>query len=112
MAVSANLSETLSLPQPTPWKSCNYCLNEIFKTSSEFTRYTQSPNLFIPYLIISLSRHLRDHHCSREGGSYVCLYGYNGVCTSLPVEGVSDKDYEDHVVKHHIKIMDFKDIGC
>lgn len=46
------------------------------------------------------SRHLRDHHCSREGGSFVCLYGYNGICTSLPVEGVSDKDYIAHATKH------------
>lgn len=45
-------------------------------------------------------RHLRDQHCSREGGSFVCLYGYNGVCTSLPVEGVSDKDYIAHATKH------------
>lgn len=45
-------------------------------------------------------RHLRDQHCSREGGSFVCLYGYNEVCTSLPVEGVSDKDYIAHATKH------------
>jgi hypothetical protein len=32
----------------------------------------------------------------------VCRYGANGVCSSLPVEGVSDKDYEDHVLKHHV----------
>lgn len=51
-------------------------------------------------------RHLRDNHCSQEGGSFVCHYGYNGVCSSLPVEGVSDKDYEDHVNKHHLKIND------
>jgi vacuolar protein sorting-associated protein 54 len=24
------------------------------------------------------------------------------VCSSLPVEGVSDEDYEDHVYKHHV----------
>ena len=45
-------------------------------------------------------RHLRDKHCSREGGSFVCRYGYNGVCSSLPVEGVSDKDYVAHATKH------------
>ncbi|CAL4127813.1 unnamed protein product, partial [Meganyctiphanes norvegica] len=50
-------------------------------------------------------RHLRSSHCSKEGGSYVCRYGYNGVCSSLPLEGVSDKDYEDHVVKHHTLTM-------
>lgn len=46
--------------------------------------------------------HLRNHHCSREGGSFVCLYGENRVCSSLPVEGVSDSDYERHIYKHHI----------
>lgn len=24
------------------------------------------------------------------------------MCSSLPVEGVSDEDYEDHVYKHHV----------
>ena len=33
----------------------------------------------------------------------MCHYGYNGVCSSLPVEGVSDRDYENHVLKHHSK---------
>ncbi|KAL2736024.1 vacuolar protein sorting-associated protein 54 isoform X1 [Vespula squamosa] len=61
---------------------CEYCTNLTFKHIQDFIR------------------HLRDHHCSREGGSYVCLYGYNGVCTSLPVEGVSDKDYVAHATKH------------
>lgn len=56
-------------------------------------------------------RHLRDDHCSQEGGSFVCRYGYNGVCTSLPVEGVSDRDYEDHVARNHIKLQDGKDTG-
>jgi len=32
----------------------------------------------------------------------VCRYGMNGVCTSLPLEGVSDRDYDDHVVRDHI----------
>lgn len=61
---------------------CEYCTNLTFKHIEDFIR------------------HLRDQHCSREGGSFVCLYGYNGVCTSLPVEGVSDKDYVAHVTKH------------
>ena len=46
------------------------------------------------------NRHLRDKHCTQEGGSFVCRYGYNGVCSSLPVEGVSDKDYIAHAAKH------------
>lgn len=61
---------------------CEYCTNLTFKQIEDFIR------------------HLRDQHCSREGGSFVCLYGYNGVCTSLPVEGVSDKDYVAHATKH------------
>ncbi|PNF33403.1 Vacuolar protein sorting-associated protein 54 [Cryptotermes secundus] len=66
------------------WENCSFCTNVDFKVQQDFIR------------------HLRDRHCSREGGSYVCRYGYNGVCSSLPVEGVSDEDYEDHVYKHHV----------
>ncbi|XP_067620743.1 vacuolar protein sorting-associated protein 54 isoform X2 [Eurosta solidaginis] len=47
-------------------------------------------------------RHLRDRHCTREGGSYVCRYGFNGVCPSLPLDGVSDRDYDAHVSKYHV----------
>lgn len=57
------------------------------------------------------SRHLRDQHCSREGGSFVCLYGYNEVCTSLPVEGVSDKDYIAHATKHAVMQQQRKSNG-
>ena len=32
----------------------------------------------------------------------MCKYGKNGVCPSLPVEGVSDRDYEDHVARDHV----------
>lgn len=48
-------------------------------------------------------RHLRSTHCTKEGGSFVCRYGRNGVCPSLPVEGVSDVDYEAHIEKHHVR---------
>ncbi|KAG5676824.1 hypothetical protein PVAND_006631 [Polypedilum vanderplanki] len=68
----------------TAWKSCNYCSNCFFKTPREFIR------------------HLRDKHCIVEGGSFVCQYGYNNVCSSLPIDGVSDKDYEAHVEKYHV----------
>lgn len=57
------------------------------------------------FLILSFqffSRHLRDKHCSVEGGSFVCQYGYNGVCSSLPLDGVSDEDYEAHLEKYHV----------
>lgn len=49
-----------------------------------------------------LFRHLRERHCTKEGGSFVCRYGYNGVCASLPLDGVSDRDYESHVTKYHV----------
>lgn len=32
----------------------------------------------------------------------MCRYGYNGVCASLPLDGVSDRDYESHVNKYHV----------
>lgn len=51
---------------------------------------------------VFLIRHLRDRHCTKEGGSYVCRYGFNGVCASLPLDGVSDRDYETHVAKYHV----------
>lgn len=48
------------------------------------------------------SRHLRDRHCTKEGGSFVCRYGFNGVCASLPLDGVNDRDYDAHVTKYHV----------
>ena len=67
------------------WKSCNVCRDSIsFKSPREFCQ------------------HLRDFHCSKEGGSYVCHYGMNGVCPSLPIDGVNDKDYDDHVARDHV----------
>ncbi|ESO85430.1 hypothetical protein LOTGIDRAFT_229439 [Lottia gigantea] len=76
-----------SLKLPVPWKKCLYCKDiqtSVFKSPREFCQ------------------HLRDFHCTKEGGSYVCRYGMNNVCQSLPVDGVSDKDYEDHVAKDHV----------
>lgn len=72
-----------------PWKSCLVC-----RKSDDSSTLFKSPRDFC--------RHLRDYHCTKEGGSFVCLYGPNGVCPSLPVDGVSDKDYEDHVAKDHV----------
>ncbi|XP_037078466.1 vacuolar protein sorting-associated protein 54-like [Pollicipes pollicipes] len=68
-----------------PWKSCLLCAAD-----DGF----HSPEAFV--------RHLRQKHCRQEGGSFVCHYGYNRVCSSLPLEGVSDVDYEHHVLKHHV----------
>ncbi len=64
------------------WKSCRLCALT-FKSPMEF------------------SLHLREYHCTKEGGSFVCRYGLNGVRTTLPLEGVNDTDYESHVAKDH-----------
>ncbi|XP_055680645.1 vacuolar protein sorting-associated protein 54 [Lutzomyia longipalpis] len=64
-------------------QTCTFCSRD-FKSSSEFIQ------------------HLRDVHCTREGGSFVCRYGSNGVCASLPLDGVSDRDYESHVNRYHV----------
>ena len=67
------------------WKICVICRNGItFKTAGEFTQ------------------HIRDFHCSKEGGSFVCKYGLNGVCSLLPPEGVNGEDYNDHVFRDHV----------
>lgn len=72
--------------QKSPWSQCNVCRERtIFGTPREFCR------------------HLRDFHCTREGGSFVCRYGRNGVCPSLPVDGVSDMDYEHHIMRDHVE---------
>ncbi|XP_058981151.1 vacuolar protein sorting-associated protein 54-like [Musca domestica] len=69
---------------PSSWESCYYCPRENFKAVNEFVK------------------HLRERHCTREGGSFVCRYGFNGVCPSLPLDGVSDRDYDAHVAKYHV----------
>ena len=68
------------------WKRCNYC--------NQGDNSFRSPKAFC--------QHLRDFHSTREGGSYICHYGPNNVCPSLPVDGVSDRDYEDHVARDHV----------
>lgn len=60
------------------------------------------PSLCLLLIAVFRFRHLREKHCTVEGGSFVCHYGYNGVCSSLPLDGVSDKDYEAHVEKYHL----------
>lgn len=54
------------------------------------------------HALITHYSHLRNRHCTREGGSFVCRYGFNGVCASLPLDGVSDRDYDAHVAKYHV----------
>ncbi|XP_071485791.1 vacuolar protein sorting-associated protein 54-like [Diadema antillarum] len=67
----------------TPWRTCALCSINM-RTQTDF------------------ARHLREKHCAREGGSFVCRYGLHGVCPTLPVDGVSDTDYEYHVAKDHM----------
>lgn len=83
---SAEELRKLSLQQEhqQPWEVCHYCPMQTFKASQDFIK------------------HLRDRHCTKEGGSYVCRYGFNGVCASLPLDGVNDRDYETHVAKYHV----------
>ncbi|KAL4238528.1 Vacuolar protein sorting-associated protein 54 [Mactra antiquata] len=67
------------------WTHCDFCSEKInFKSPREFCR------------------HLRDFHCTKEGGSFICKYGKNGVCKSLPFDGVSDLDYEEHIMREHV----------
>ncbi|XP_048586401.1 vacuolar protein sorting-associated protein 54 [Nematostella vectensis] len=78
---------TADLNETKPWQTCDLCSEKkIFRTPNDF------------------SAHLRQTHCTKEGGSFVCRYGRNGVCPSLPVEGVSDRDYEAHVIKSHLRL--------
>lgn len=83
--MSTNMLEIADMMHQRTWSMCLVCDNKFsFETPREF------------------AKHLRTEHCSKEGGSFVCRYGRNGVCPSLPVEGVSDVDYEAHVEKNHI----------
>ena len=79
--------------QKPPWSQCSVCREKTaFGSPREFCR------------------HLRDFHCTREGGSFVCRYGRTGVCPSLPVDGVSDRDYENHIMRDHVE-QDFGELG-
>jgi len=71
-----------------PWKFCLLCQQKQRDFASAF----------------EFKRHLRMAHCTKEGGSYVCHYGRNNVCPSLPVEGVNENDYINHVEKVHISL--------
>lgn len=74
---------TSKSPKITPWRKCALC-SIAMRTQTDFLK------------------HLRDKHCAKEGGSFVCRYGLHGVCPTLPVDGVSDIDYEYHVAKDHM----------
>ncbi|XP_039284111.1 vacuolar protein sorting-associated protein 54 isoform X1 [Nilaparvata lugens] len=63
---------------------CAYCPSSSFNQLPDFVK------------------HLGEKHCTREGGSFVCRYGDNRVCCTLPVEGVNGADYEQHIHRHHV----------
>ncbi|XP_021700653.1 vacuolar protein sorting-associated protein 54 [Aedes aegypti] len=122
----AKFSGTFDLKEPPPWQNCCYCngppATSASSTSTSFpaaastsvatsSNPRQQPQLQIQQQsqqLLSFKspadfvRHLRQHHCTVEGGSYVCRYGYNEVCASLPLDGVSDRDYEMHVNRCHV----------
>ena len=76
----------MSASTSIPWKTCACCVKTfVFKTPADYCK------------------HLKAYHCKKEGGSYVCHYGPYGVCPSLPVDGVSDQDYDDHVARDHVR---------
>ncbi|KHN84625.1 Vacuolar protein sorting-associated protein 54 [Toxocara canis] len=58
-----------------------------------------------------MAHHLRRVHSTKEGGSFICRYGPNGVCQTLPLEGVSDRDYESHLRKYHISAASAKNVS-
>lgn len=70
--------------------------------SKSIRRWISSLKYTFLFWNFDIFSHLRVNHCSQEGGSFVCLYGENKVCSSLPVEGISDADYEQHIYKHHV----------
>ncbi|VDK82349.1 unnamed protein product [Litomosoides sigmodontis] len=66
-------------------RCCDLCAGDVKKLSNRF----------------EFAQHLRAFHCTKEGGSFICRYGPNRVCQTLPLEGVSDRDYEAHIRKCH-----------
>lgn len=41
----------------------------------------------------------------------MCRYGPNNICPSLPLEGVSDMDYENHIARDHVQASGRKRSG-
>ncbi|VDN17543.1 unnamed protein product [Gongylonema pulchrum] len=92
MLPSASSSSSSSLPRRAHdaaqySRCCDLCSQEVVLCSR-----------------FEFAQHLRRMHCTREGGSFICRYGSNGVCQSLPLEGVSDDDYEAHIRKCHANV--------
>uniref|UniRef100_A0A182NTX3 Vacuolar protein sorting-associated protein 54 n=1 Tax=Anopheles dirus TaxID=7168 RepID=A0A182NTX3_9DIPT len=112
--MAKSTSGSFDLKEPPPWQSCQYCLSPGSNTRPEPQPWPPSgpqeqqpqpppqQHLFLFKNTAEFVRHLRQQHCTVEGGSYVCRYGYNGVCSSLPLDGVSDRDYDMHVTRCHV----------
>uniref|UniRef100_A0A182K0X0 Vacuolar protein sorting-associated protein 54 n=1 Tax=Anopheles christyi TaxID=43041 RepID=A0A182K0X0_9DIPT len=116
--MAKSTSGSFDLKEPPPWQSCQYCLSPVSTRTVDQTppsqqwptqdhpqsqsQSQQQQQLFLFKSTAEFVRHLRQQHCTVEGGSYVCRYGYNGVCSSLPLDGVSDRDYDMHVTRCHV----------
>ncbi|GMT12288.1 hypothetical protein PFISCL1PPCAC_3585, partial [Pristionchus fissidentatus] len=85
MSLTSTSSAYPSAPKVAGYpRKCSYCSSKTeYYDASEF------------------GRHLRVAHSTKEGGSFVCKYGENGVCPHFPPEGVSDYDFEAHLRKFH-----------
>lgn len=90
------MSNKLSVTNSSKVRYCQNCLKSSLKALSDRAVFTSPHEFFL---------HLREYHCTKEGGSFACLYGPNGVCPSLPLDGVSELDYQEHVWKDHL-LMD------
>nr|XP_040235232.2 vacuolar protein sorting-associated protein 54 [Anopheles coluzzii] len=107
--MAKSTSGSFDLKEPPPWQSCQYCLSPVSARSAEQPssqdqqQQSQQQQQFLFKNTNEFVRHLRQQHCTVEGGSYVCRYGYNGVCASLPLDGVSDRDYDTHVTRCHVQ---------
>lgn len=82
-SAASSSSVTISDRQDVEF-SCKFCEKKKFKSSAQFMN------------------HLSTRHVSVEGGSYICRYGENSICSACPGVGVSQMDYNNHVTRHHI----------
>ena len=82
-AASSTSSLTISDKQDVEF-ICKFCERKKFRSSAQFMN------------------HLSTSHVSVEGGSYICRYGENNICSACPGVGVSQVDYNNHVTRHHI----------
>ena len=68
---------------------CLYCANKpIFK------------------LNIDLIKHIKLRHSKVDNNLYTCLYGLNDRCSSFSSDRLSQKDFDDHIIKSHLNSSD------